>query len=96
MSGIEQLVERLEKSIEETLLKMDALQQTNEQLEQALQLAHEKLQDQTQISTAWEDKFEALKMANTMLGSDNDKRETKLKINTLIREIDYCISELSE
>ncbi|MBR9757039.1 MAG: hypothetical protein GYB39_03080 [Algicola sp.] len=96
MSGIEQLVERLEKSIEETLLKMDALQQTNEQLEQALQLAHEKLQAQTQISTAWEDKFEALKMANTMLGSDNDKRETKLKINTLIREIDYCISELSE
>ncbi|GGH47978.1 hypothetical protein IA57_00165 [Mangrovimonas yunxiaonensis] len=96
MSGIEQLVERLEKSIEETLLKMDALQQTNEQLEQALQLAHEKLQAQTQISTAWEDKFEALKMANTMLGSDNNKRETKLKINTLIREIDYCISELSE
>lgn len=34
-------------------------------------------------------------MANTILGSDNDKRETKLRINTLIREIDHCISQLS-
>jgi hypothetical protein len=31
-----------------------------------------------------------------MLGSDDNKRETKLKINALIRDIDHCISQLSE
>lgn len=41
-------------------------------------------------------KYEALKIANSMLGGDDNKRETKLKINALIREIDHCIGQLSE
>jgi len=39
---------------------------------------------------------DTLKMANSLLGSDENKRETKLKINSLIREIDYCIAQLSD
>jgi hypothetical protein len=35
-------------------------------------------------------------MVNSLLGSDENKRETKLKINSLIREIDYCIAQLSD
>jgi hypothetical protein len=31
-----------------------------------------------------------------MLGSNKHKRETKLKINELVREIDKCITQLSE
>jgi hypothetical protein len=27
-----------------------------------------------------------------LFGSDENKRDTKLKINSLIREIDYCIA----
>ncbi len=44
----------------------------------------------------WEEKYESLKIANSMLGSEENKRETKLKINALIREIDHCIVQLSE
>jgi hypothetical protein len=40
--------------------------------------------------------FEALKMTNALLGSDEFKRDTKLKINALIREIDYCIAQLAD
>jgi len=36
-----------------------------------------------------------LKSANALLGSDDYKRETKLKINALIKEIDQCIAQLS-
>ena len=43
-----------------------------------------------------EDDYKTLKFANSILGSDNSKRETKLKINTLIKEIDDCISNLSD
>jgi hypothetical protein len=40
--------------------------------------------------------FESLKMANSLLGSEDYKKDTKLKINSLIREIDYCIAQLSD
>lgn len=43
-----------------------------------------------------EDDYKTLKFANSILGSDDSKRETKLKINTLIKEIDDCISNLSD
>lgn len=39
---------------------------------------------------------ERLKNANAILGSKDYKRETKLKINRLIREVDSCIIQLSE
>ena len=39
---------------------------------------------------------ESLKMANSLLGGEENKRDTKLKINSLIREIDYCIAQLSD
>ena len=37
-----------------------------------------------------------LKMANSLLGSEDYKRDTKLKINSLIRDIDYCVAQLSD
>ncbi len=37
-----------------------------------------------------------LKTANTLLGSSDFKRETKFKINSLIKEIDFCITQLSK
>ena len=40
--------------------------------------------------------IDKLKMINSLLGSNENKRETKLKINSLIREIDYCIAQLSD
>lgn len=40
--------------------------------------------------------YDSLKIANSMLGSDQYKRETKLKINTLVRKIDTCIAQLSD
>ena len=42
-----------------------------------------------------EDRNVALKTANAMLGSDDYKTKTKLKINALIREIDQCITQLT-
>ena len=43
-----------------------------------------------------EEKFKALKIANTITGSENNINETRSEINSLIREIDLCISQLSE
>jgi len=39
---------------------------------------------------------ESLKMANALLGSKESKAITKRKINSLIKEVDFCIHQLSE
>lgn len=38
----------------------------------------------------------SLKIANNLLGSNDGKKQTKTKINSLIKEVDYCISKISE
>jgi len=96
MSHIEDIVDALENKISKVLHKVEVLKQANFKLEEALESSSQELQGQKQHLAEWQDKYEALKIANSMLGSDNNKRETKLKINTLIREIDHCISQLSE
>jgi len=43
-----------------------------------------------------EDDNKSLKVANNLLGSNEGKSQTKTKINNLIKEVDYCIQQLSE
>lgn len=96
MSKIKDIVDTLENRISKVLHKQEVLRQTNVKLSE--QLANQQKQIgnyQAQISD-WADKYETLKTANAMLGSDENKRETKLKINSLIRDIDHCIAQLSE
>lgn len=96
MSNIEDIVDSLENKISKVLHKLESLKQANTKLKEALQESEMKLQEQDKQMESWAEKYEALKMAKTILGSDENKRETKLKINTLIRDIDHCISQLSE
>ncbi len=43
-----------------------------------------------------EDDNKSLKVANNLLGSNEGKSQTKTKINNLIKQVDYCIQQLSE
>ena len=43
-----------------------------------------------------DERFKALKIANTISGSENNINETRSEIDSLIREIDTCISQLSD
>ncbi|WP_248723137.1 hypothetical protein [Seonamhaeicola sp. ML3] len=96
MSSIEDIVDSLENKISKVLHKLEFYKQANLNLNKELKASKEKIQDQNQQLRHWEEKYEALKIANSILGSDDNKRETKLKINALIREIDYCIAQLSD
>ncbi len=96
MSNIETIVDSIENRISKVLHKLEVLKQTNAKLSKELSLTQQNLSQQKEIITSWEEKYETLKFANSILGSNESKRETKLKINTLIREIDHCISQLSE
>ena len=96
MSRIVEIVDSLESSLDALLKRYDDLKEKQVQLERELaNLRNQQQKDQEQIDV-WKQRFESLKMANSMLGSDQYKRDTKLKINALIREIDQCIAQLSE
>jgi hypothetical protein len=78
------------------LHKLEVLKQTNLRLSEELSKSEKNISDQERELLSWMEKYESLKLTNSILGSDEYKRETKLKINTLIREIDHCITQLAE
>jgi len=96
MSRIEDIVDALENKISKVLHKQEVLKQTNSKLTEKLQKQEQRLLEQQEEIASWNEKYETLKIVNSMLGSDENKRETKLKINALIRDIDHCISQMSE
>ena len=72
------------------------MKKTNAKLAEQIEEQNQKLKEQQDELGSWAEKYDTLKMANSMLGSDENKRETKLKINALIRDINHCIGQLSE
>ncbi len=96
MSKIEDIVDSLENKISKVLHKLEVLKQTNTKLSQELAMQQQKYLQQQEELSSWVEKYESLKMANSLLGSDENNKETKLKINALIRDIDHCIAQLSE
>ena len=96
MSEIVEIVNTLENRIGKLLTKLDDLEQNNQELREELKRTVSTIQKQSEEVAALKAQYESLKIANSLLGSDENKRDTKLKINSLIREIDYCIAQLSD
>ncbi len=96
MSDLTEIVENLEGRIEKLLQNYKNLEQKQQNLQEelaSLKAEKQELQDSFEVS---ENRVHTLKAANALLGSNDYKKETKLKINSLIREIDQCIVHLSE
>jgi chromosome segregation ATPase len=96
MSELVEVVDSLENKISKLLHRLDVEQQQKLVLERemnGLKTQYEAVQRSAEV---WEEKYKSLKMASTMLGSETNKTEAKLKINALIRELDQCIVQLSE
>ena len=83
-------------------LKVNDLIGDNENLKKKIHLQQSELEEmqnqnrllQTSLKET-EEKIVALKTANALLGSDDYKTKTKLKINALVKEIDQCIAQLT-
>lgn len=96
MRDLTEIVETLENRIVNLLENHEALRQENSSLQEGLnqlQTENKELREGLEVS---EKKIQSLKAANALLGSNDYKKETKLRINGLIREIDQCIVQLSE
>lgn len=96
MSELVEIVDSLENKVSKLLHKLELLKQANVSLEKELNALKNENRTSSTLVSEWEEKYNALKMASSMLGSNTNKTEAKLKINTLIRELDHCIAQLAE
>ena len=96
MSVIAEIIDTLEYKIEKLFFKINNLEKNNQDLQEQLQKATTIIETQYNEIEGFKSQNETLKIANSLLGSDTNKKDTKLKINSIIREIDYCIAQLSD
>ena len=96
MNRIESIVESLEVKISKALNKLNQLKIENNSLRDELNSQIELNKEQISNLAQKENELESLRVASAMLGSNDDKRASKLKINALIRDINECIASLSD
>ena len=96
MNGLSELIDSLEVKFFKLNQKLVQLEKSNLELCEELLLSKKNQQAQSDEIVSLKNQLDTLKMVNSLLGSEENKRETKLKINSLIREIDYCIAQLSD
>ncbi len=95
MQKITQVVELLEDKLHLILERYEFLKEENEYLRNNLTNLQQQLDVKEQLLQENETNFDSLKVAKTIQGSDDTGKTTK-KINTLIKEIDLCIAQLSD
>lgn len=96
MEGFLKTIDLLESKLLILLKKKQEQQEFTLKISQENERLREELSKLKQLNTDLEDNFKASKIANTMVGSKDNKLETKQKINSLIRDIDKCIALINE
>ncbi len=96
MNDITKVVDLVDAKLKALLDKYQFLVQENDILYSKIALLEQELAKEKDSKEVLEVKYNTLRIAKTIEGSKEDKRETKLKINALVREIDSCIGLLNE
>ena len=96
MSELSKVIDSLEVKFFKLSKKIENLELLNESLSKELREIKQTAQHENEKVNSLKNELESLRITNSLLGSEEYKKDTKLKINSLIREIDYCIAQLSE
>jgi hypothetical protein len=97
MSELIEIINSLEKKVAVLLNERAVDKQNYHKLLEELDASDHYSRQLENELLKWEEKYNSLKMASSMLGGgNNSKTDAKRKINSLIKELDYCIAQLSE
>ncbi|MDZ7614811.1 MAG: hypothetical protein U5K51_14785 [Flavobacteriaceae bacterium] len=96
MNNLTHSVDLLENNLAKLLGRFKSLKQFNQELLAEKGELLKKISLQEQVISDLEGQIASTKIANAIVGSKEDKHLTKLKINNLVREIDWCIAQLSD
>ena len=93
---MEEWIEKIERLLPQVQQYVLSLEERNRALILQVEALQGQLQELMQQNQQSQQKYQALKVAQALLGSDETKTEAKLKIGRLIREIEQCIVQLSQ
>lgn len=96
MSNTLEVIHLLEDKLKTLLSNYDFLKKENQILLQNNTTLQNHLLEKEQKLGIQKKEFDILKIAKTIEGSGTNTKDTKLKINALVREIDKCIVQLQE
>lgn len=95
MTEVEKQLKRIQDKLQQLLKQQAALQKENHQLKSELENCRSALQQNQQIADELKQQVEVLKITSGNW-EENDKKEFEKRITSYIKEIDRCITLLSE
>ena len=96
MGNTLEAIHLLENSLQNLLSNYEFLKKENEILLQNNTSLQNELLEKEHVLVFQKKELESLKIAKTIDGSSTNTKNTKLKINSLIKEIDKCLVQLQE
>ncbi|MAJ13336.1 MAG: hypothetical protein CMD09_05005 [Flavobacteriales bacterium] len=93
--SLNNLISNIEKKLSNLLSSYQNLNDKNLKLEDENKKLTSKIEDNSQIINSLNDKIKIMSISKSVDVSNNDIKQTKLKINEYIREIDKCIAQLN-
>ena len=93
--SLNNLISNIEKKLSNLLSSYENLKVKNLKLKDENNKLITKIEDNSQIINSLNDKIKIMSISKSVDVSKNDIKQTKLKINEYIREIDKCIAQLN-
>ena len=93
--SLNNLISNIEKKLSNLLSSYESLKDKNLKLKDENNKLISKIEDNSQIIHSLNDKIKIMSISKSVDVSKNDIKQTKLKINEYIREIDKCIAQLN-
>ena len=93
--SLNNLISNIEKKLSNLLSSYETLKDKNLKLKDENNKLISKIEDNSQIINSLKDKIKIMSISKSVDVSKNDIKQTKLKINEYIREIDKCIAQLN-
>ena len=93
--SLNNLISNIEKKLSNLLSSYENLKDKNLKLMDENNKLISKIEDNSQIINSLNNKIKIMSISKSVDVSKNDIKQTKLKINEYIREIDKCIAQLN-
>ncbi|MFL2567390.1 MAG: hypothetical protein ACJ0QK_01180 [Flavobacteriales bacterium] len=93
--SLNNLISNIERKLSNLLSSYENLKVKNLKLEDENKKLILEIEDNSQIINSLNDKIKIMSISKSVDVSKSDIKQTKLKINEYIREIDKCIAQLN-
>jgi hypothetical protein len=94
-SNQDQLVIRLKEKVDTIVSMLEKSEEERIRLQKEKVHLSEQIKLKTVAFEELERRYETLKLAKSILGSDGNSHDAKIRVNRIVREIDKCIALLN-